>query len=754
MIQLTCFIFRHGDEKTMKKASLLLSEFSPRRLIPNVLAGIIIGTLTVIVEISFGALIFSGPLSVYVFNGIGCTLFGAFVISGAVALTSSFPGTIARPHEIPAAILAIIVASIAASMPAASASQDTFITVLAAIILTSVLTGVFFLALGSFKLGSLIRFIPFPVVGGFLAGTGWLLGKGGINVITNVKLSAATAHLLFQPDVLVKWIPALVFAVILMAVMKRFTHFLVMPLMILSAAVVFYAVLFSTGTSIVSAQSHGWLLGPFQQGNMWKPPALSEINHIHWGLIFTQFTDIGTILIISVLPLLLNASGFELMVRKDLDFNRELKSAGIANVLAGFGGGTVGFHSLSLSALGFRMGATSRLAGLSCAALCGATLFFGSSLLTYFPRPILGGLLLYLGLGFLVEWVYDAFFKLPKIDYLLILLILLVIGMFGFLQGVATGILVAVALFVINYSRIRVVKFSLSGVNYHSNVDRGLEMQRLLMTHGEQLAIFKLQGYVFFGTANNLLTIVRARIDDPALPKARFLVLDFSLVSGLDTSALKSFTKMLQVAEAQGATVVLTTMSTDARRRFERGSISETSSKSLRIFPDLDHGVEWCEDRIVAELGHTAPVQKSLPGMLSELLPPGSDISRFSKHLDFRTIPRGEYLMRQGEEVQSLYFIESGRVTAQLELDNGKTARLRTMGAGTVVGELGMYLDTRATASVVAEEESRICGLSLAALRDLEQADPLVAAAFHKFIVRLLGERLTNANRSLSALLT
>jgi len=733
----------------------IAAEFSPRSLIPNILAGIIIGTLTVIVEISFGALIFSGPLSAYVFNGIGCTLFGAFVISAVVALTSSFPGTIARPHEIPAAILAIVVAAIAATLPA-SASADTFVTVVAAIILTSVLTGIFFLTLGSFKLGSLIRFIPFPVVGGFLAGTGWLLCKGGINVITTIKVSRASALLLFHADALVKWLPALFFAIVLLLVMRRFTHFLVMPLLILAAAVVFYATMFATHMSIATAQAHGWLLGPFQEGNMWKPLAPSQLAHVHWSLIFGQLNNIGTILIISVLPLLLNASGFELMVRKDLDFNRELKSAGVANILAGLGGGTVGFHSLSLSALGLRMGATSRLAGLSCAALCGATLFFGSSILTFFPRPILGGLLLYLGLGFLIEWVYGAYFKLPKTDYLLILFILLIIATFGFLEGVATGILVAVVLFVIKYSRVGVVKYYLSGVNYHSNVDRGMALQRLVAGHGQRLAILKLQGYLFFGTANNLLTIVRGRIDNPALPGAGFIVLDFSLVSGLDSSALKSFAKMLQVAQAGKVTIVLTAMSAEVARQFGKSDIGAAPPDVLRVFVDLDHGVEWCEDQIIAGVGQgaCAPLHQDLPGLLAGLLPAGTDMSRFSRHLDVRTVSKGEFLMRQGDKVAALFFIESGRVTAQIELDNGKTARLRSMGAGTVVGELGLYLGATATASVVAEEHSRISCLSLEALRDMEHSDPAVAAAFHKFIVRLLGERLTNANRSLSALLT
>ncbi len=73
-----------------------------------------------------------------------------------------------------------------------------------------------------------------------------------------------------------------------------------------------------------------------------------------------------------------------------------------------------------------------RLVGLISAGLCAACLIFGSTLLTLFPKPVLGGLLLFLGLAFLVEWVYDAWFKLPRIDYLIVLFILLAIATVGF----------------------------------------------------------------------------------------------------------------------------------------------------------------------------------------------------------------------------------------------------------------------------------------------------------------------------------
>ena len=65
----------------------------------------------------------------------------------------------------------------------------------------------------------------------------------------------------------------------------------------------------------------------------------------------------------------------------------------------------VGYHALSLSTLSYRIGARGRLPGLVAGAVCAVMLFAGSALLAFFPKPILGGLLFFLGLDFLVEWV-------------------------------------------------------------------------------------------------------------------------------------------------------------------------------------------------------------------------------------------------------------------------------------------------------------------------------------------------------------
>jgi SulP family sulfate permease len=739
----------------MSRKSFLESfsgEFKPSSLLVNLLAGVIIGVLIIIVEVSFAALIFSGDLAAYVFQGIGLMLFGSAAIAIVVALTSSYPATIARPHEIPAAVLAIVAGGIATQLSGAPETV-VFTTVVGAVVLTSVLTGIFFLVLGFFKLGTLVRFVPYPVVGGFLAGTGWLLVKGGLNVMTDLKLEPVTLGRFTDTGIFAKWLAGLCFALLMLAVSRRFKHFLVMPALMIFGCLGFYLILLVSGSGVTAARQEGWLLGPFQQGSLWRPLTLGMLLDVQWSVVFGYAANLGTILLISAIPLLLNESGLELVVRRDIDFNRELKSAGAANIVAALGGGTVGLHSLSLCALGFRMGAGGRLVGVTAGAMCAASLGFGSDLLTFLPKPVLGGLLLYSGLNFLIEWLVESYKRLPRADYLLVAFITVVIGAFGFLQGVGVGVLIAVVLFVIKYSRVNVVKFAVSGAHYHSNVDRGPEQLKVLTENGDRIYVLKMQGFIFFGTANDLLQLVRSRAENKSLPPLRYVVLDFHLVNGLDSSAVSSFAKLKQVAADHRFSLVFTDLTSIITRQLESGGFMEHDKEPLRVFQDLDHGLEWCEDRILEEKGVSVSRAHTLSEHLAPILPPNIDVSFVARYFEREETQPGQVLLQQGEVVDCLYFIESGRVTVVLEGKGRRRVRLRTMDAGTVVGEIGMYTGTPATASVVAAEKTVMYGLRASSLATMEREDPDVAAAFHKFIARLLAARLTKTNQSLQAMM-
>ena len=753
-------------------------ELRPDRLLPGLSMGLVTGVLIAMLEISFALLIFSGPLAGRVGDGIGLTLFAGLVLGLAVALMSSSPGIVGMPQDSPAVMIAVVTANLVAAMPAGVSSESVFATVVVTIALTSLLAGLFLLALGWSKQGKLVRYIPYPVIGGFLAGTGWLLVRGGVGVMADAPLSLTQLDLLFRADVLFRWLPGLLFAIALLWILRRFRHFMIMPAMLLGAIVLFYLVVWAAGFSVGQASAQGWLLGPFPEGALWRPVTLDLLNQVHWPTLSSQAGNIGAILLISVVSLLLNASSLELIARRDMDLNREMQAAGVGNVLASLGGGgPVGYHALSLSALNYRTGVSSRLVGVTAALLCGALMLAGTTLLTYFPKVVLGGLILFLGIGFLVEWLYDARPRFSKGDYAIVVLILVAMNAIGVLEGVGLGLALAIVLFLVDYSRLSVIRRTLSGRSYRSNVDRPLLYQNLLRQEGDRLIILELQGYLFFGTAYRLLERVKQQIDAKGRPKPRFVVLDFRQVNGMDASGAMSFARMAQLAQTQGFNLVLTHLSPTIQQQLEQKALAANGGEAAwRIFPDLDHGVEWCEEQMIAAFvqeGLIAQKPKTMMQQLAQFLTDSPQSVGSQEYLAAKDDPAtetdplrgalsymervqveaGQVLIRQGDPPRGLYFVESGKVTIQLETGEGSPVRLRSRGESALFGEMGLYAGTRASASVVVDEPGVFYYLSAENLVRMEAESPELAIAFHKFIARHLSEMLLGANQTLQALL-
>lgn len=735
----------------------ILEEFEPSRFVPNLMAGFVVGIIVVIVSISLATLIFSGELEQYLPDGIGLVLYSGIIVTGLISLTSSYSGMIAYPQERVAPILAVIATIILGGMTGHAETEVIFLTVVAAITLASLTNGIFLSALGFFKLGGLIRFIPYPVIGGFLAGTGWLLVRGSIGVMSGLHVSMEEIGHLFEAAVILKWVIGVIFGIFMVVVTHRVSHFLTMPALVLGGVAVFYLVLLVLQCSPTTAREAGWLLGPFPEASMWKPLSVKAFSQADWSMISSQTGNLATILLISVVSVLLNSGALELIVKKDIDLNRELKVSGAANLLVAMGGGTVGFHSLAISRLVNKMGADSRLVGVVAAIMCALMLVFGTMVLEYLPRLILGGLLFYLGMHFLVEWVWDAWFRLTKADYAVVVMILAFVAWFGYLHGVVVGIIACVILFLVNYSRVNVVKLALTGENHQSNVDRPARHYRILHSHGQRLYIFKLQGFIFFGTANGLLEQVRKRIDSTDLPPLQFMVLDFSNVSGIDSSSILSFVKMNQLAEKNEFTLVFTHLSEDVNRQLQREGFDKSPESIYRTFTDLDYAVEWCENQIL-EREHISASEYDnieLHDQLRENFPENFDLDKLLSYFERLEVEENYCLMHQNDPAEDLFLIEKGQVTAKLVLDKGegKEIRLRTMCPGTIVGEVGLILNEPRSATVVTDRPSTIYRLSAESLKRMDENDPDIAVAFHNFITRLIAERLANANKTIQSIL-
>lgn len=729
----------------------MASDDNSNSIWPDLAAGLITGISIVLWCFTLAALIFEGDLAPFMARGAGFILLGAAVLALTVALTSSYPATISAPCEAAGVIIGLVASSIAAS--ATVDGESKFATVMAVIVVSSLLSGFVFAALGALKLGDAVRFIPHPVIGGVVVTMGWLLVSGAFAVMTDFELAAHTLPRLFTSAAAPSWAPGTLMAVVLLVAARRWKHALVLPCLLIAAIGVYYAIAVALGFTVDDLRAHGWLLEPLPTVGIGSLADADMIARVDWWFIVGAVPDIASLLMLSGLLLLLGATALEVAARTDIDLNRELVSTGLANILSGLCGGITGSHSLDDCLIAREMHAKRRMVGVVTAVVCAAVLLFGVGILAYLPKTLLGGFILFFGLVLLHEWVVEGWRRLPRADYVVVILCLVVSIWAGYLAGVGAGIIAGVMIFVFNYSRIDVIKHAVSGADFHSNVERNRLARESLDEQGDSILVLKLQGFIFFGTAHRIYTEIRNRLDDADRPPLAFVLLDFRSVSGMDTSTTASLEKMKHLAENSGFVIVLSNLGNDVATQLEKSGALSSGTDPVRIFADSDRGLEWCENRLLRGTVDTRAAPGGIEDILEGAIASRDMIAQLLPYLEPRTIASGEHLIRQGEPSTDLFFVEQGRVTIQLEISGRAPVRLRSMGAGTVVGEVALYLREPRSASVVAEEEVRAHRLTLDALDRMTKQNPALATAFNEFIVRLLGTRLVETNRMLRAMM-
>jgi sulfate permease, SulP family len=713
-----------------------------------VAAGAVIGIVEVVLAISFAALVYGGYLYGFLGDGIGIFLLAAAIALVVTAWRAGSRGVVGSVQDAAAAVLAVVGTNTAVNT--FGSLQRSFLTAFAATMVVTFLTGVTFLVLGTFRLGNLVRFVPYPVVGGFLAGTGWLLFKGGIYVASGLFVTVHQLSLLTSSFELIRWLPALGFGIALVLLTRYVKKALVIPLAIAGASLLFMIGMLLTGSTLGSAREGGWLLGPFPNQTLFHIWAFDALPNADWLEVARQVAGIATAIFVAVIACLFNVGGIELLLERDLDSNRELRDVGIVNVLVGAVGGIPAYHALSLTSLAQRMRVSARAAGFIAGLVPLAMLLFGASLVANIPRMIVGGVLCFVGLAFLVEWVIDKRRSLPTVEYLVVLVILVTIAWRGLLPGVVMGLVLALFLFAVNYGRIELVNEVEFGGTYHSNVDRPGRERSLLRDLGDRVMILRVHGFVFFGMASGLLERIRKRVEAGGL---RYLLIDLRRVTGVDSSAVLSFLKATHLARDRGFELILTGVSNGVRKQLVRGGVDELEGV-VRFEVDLDRGLQRCEegllvDRVPDEGAATVAVPapggdgRDLAGFPSALMP----------YLERLEVPDGTVLIHQHEPPGDLYVLETGRLRVETQTPEGNRMRLRTLRPGVVVGEMALYTGVGRTADVVAETPCVVLRLGRDTISRIEAEEPALATALHRWLATTLAERLGDTLRAFDALL-
>ena len=252
----------------------------------------------------------------------------------------------------------------------------------------------------------------------------------------------------------------------------------------------------------------------------------------------------------------------------------------------------MGNLSLNGSRLLDETGGLERMSGVIASLVIVAIVLTGLDLPGWVPVPILAGLLMYLGLVVLTEVLLRSPAHRAWTDFGLALLIMGAIVTLGYLAGVVFGFIAACLTFAFNYSRIAVIRRHLTRVVFASNMDRSAGAERLLQEEGERIHVFWLAGFIFFGSSNGVFESIRAAIEKTPVGRRRFAVLDFSEVSGFDTSALLSMVKLKNYADDHDVILAFAGLSARMLPSLEHVKLFGTPSLH-RAFDTRNAALEW-----------------------------------------------------------------------------------------------------------------------------------------------------------------
>jgi SulP family sulfate permease len=718
-----------------------------RAALNNLVGGGAASVLTVTFGLSYSLLIFAGPLAPYLSYGVAVTFISTAVLAAVIALGSSLPFAIAGPESSTAAVTAILASSLVERMAVAETAAPQLAPVLITLGLSTIVTGIVLCGFGVTRMGRAIRYVPYPVVGGFLGAIGCLLILGAIRVITGERLQLATLDRFANMVKLSELAAACTMALVLYLTWHRSRSTFGLPVILIGGIAFAHVAFWLAGVSLVDAQAAGWTFEPPPHVSLTLPWRPHEIIHYPWYALPDLLANVIAVIFVTATSTLFNTTGIEVASQREANLERELNVTGLANILSGIFGGYTGCISVSRSLLNLSSGGTGRLSGLTVAAVSVLMLTVAPALLGYMPKFVLGGLLIYLGADQLHKWIVESRRRLSVVEYLSLLTIIVIIVQWGFVAGVLIGVIIGCTTFALSAARIDSIKYGFDGSEYRSSLDRSRDDQAVLSAHGGEIQGLNLQSYLFFGSANRLYQHVKALL--VLHPECRFLVFDFKLVTGIDSSAAYSFAQIRRSAQERGIRLVLVHLPPAAEKALRS---SEFISKEVSIVAELDHALEWCENEIIARHHGLEQEEASLRDWFTQILGTDHDAARLIHRCQRIEVDAGETIVSAGEAADSMHFILDGRVGIMIPAEEGRTTRVRSLGRYTTIGEMGLVSQAPRSATIQAEVASILYVLSADQFEAIKAEDPALSQKLLTYFVSVMAERLTFANRMIAVL--
>lgn len=624
------------------------------------------------------------------------------------------------------------------------------------------LAGGFQALFGFFKLGTLLKYIPAPVIAGFQNAAALLLFASQLNSMLGLPQGTRLASLPGQLDLVQPLTVAVgVLTCVLIMRASRITKKVPPTILGLVGGLVAYYLLALSGFQ----EQLGLVVGKIDVG-LPDPHYLMAFVGLFANPEFLEFLPVlvlgaMSVAMVASLDAVLCARLIATDTGHKFDGNRELLRLGVGNmVAAGFGGIANGIN-LASSFANHRSGGRTALSVLVHAVVILGVLQVMSPLVAYMPRVVISAALVVVAINLVDRWTLRIMRRLATreiavlssttLDLVVILLVAAVAIAMNLFFAVALGVAITILFFLVRMSR-SVIRRAYRCDAVHSRKTRAPERMEILSHHGGRILVLELEGPLFFGTAEKLATY----IENAMLENVAYVVIDLNRVNEVDSTGAQIIVQLHDRITKQGRYLLMSSVSEDTRlARFFRDMGVTAALTRNRMFADLDRAIEWAEDHLILnELGDARDRDEFPFGQLDVFAGMSEEeLASLSAMLTRQVYRKGDAVFRQGDTSRELYIIAKGSASARLRLPgNGRETRLITFAAGTVFGEIAL-LDQEARSATIEADDDLVCYvLDHAAFEILGREHPQAAIRVLANLGRELGARLRRANRTIQEL--
>ena len=703
--------------------------------------------------IAFGVTIYTPLGASFAAQGALAGILGATALGMVAAMFGGTKRLITAPCAPAAAVLSAFAIEMSQK---GTAPQE----ILMMMMLVALMTAAMQVSFGLLRLGLLIKYMPYPVVSGYLSGVGLIIILSQVPKFLGIPKGTAFWAGLTRPS-LWAW-QGVVVGVVTIAVMvlaPKLTKAVPAAILGMAAGLISYFALGMSNPAMLSLTGNKLILGPLSasgsgflagMADRWRP-----LGSLHMAQLEMLFFPALTLAVLLSIDTLKTCVVLDALTRSRHNSNRELIGQGLGNLASMAIGGMPGSGQMGATLVNLSSGAVTKFSGVIEGGLALLAFLVLAKAIAWVPIAALAGILIVVGVRMFDRHMLTLLKRRSTIlDFVVIVAVVVVAETISLIAASGVGVGLAILLFLREQIGGAVVRRKTYGNQRFSKQARLPRDRAFLEEHGQETVIFELQGSLFFGTTDQLYTALA-----PELKACRYVILDMRRVASVDFTAAHMLQQTEDMLRERKAYLIFSHLPMQAPSGQDMANyladmgLANPDRHSL-IFEELNLALQWVEDQILADAGLVEEEETDLELHEIELLKgrKPETLTALEAAMEKRSYKAGETIFKHGDTGAELFLIRRGKVSILLPMAAQRAHHVATFGRGDFFGELAFLDPAPRSANCVAITDTDLFALSRAAFDKVTEEHHMLATSLLEALADTIARRLRTVNAELELL--